>query len=88
MIRSEILFRGVNFTNVLRAAFMHVGPKSTKIQSSYQTFFALLGSGHIKALSKQVDEIDPRKQSYNKGNFLYVSQKDQISLKLLDSPLH
>ncbi len=67
---------------------MHAGPKSTKIQSSCQSFLRFWDRAHVKALSKQVGEIDPRKQSYNKGNFLNLSQKDQISLKFLDSPLH
>jgi len=33
---------GVNFTNILRAAFTREDPKSIKIQSSYQYLFALL----------------------------------------------
>jgi len=36
---------GVNFTNILRAAFMHADPNSAK----KKLFFALLGSACVKA---------------------------------------
>jgi len=44
---------GVNFTNILRAAFAHADPKSTKRQSSsHQCIFVLLGSLHAKVACK------------------------------------
>ncbi len=49
---------GVNFTNVLRAGFVHTDSKNTKKHCWRDCLFALLGSLHIKALSKNVDEID------------------------------
>jgi len=49
---------GVNFTNVLRAGFVHTDSKNTKRHCWHDCLFALLGSLHIKALSKNVDEID------------------------------
>ena len=51
---------GVNFTNILRAAFTLADPKSAKRQVMLRSFFALLGSASIKAAHKHDDEIDPR----------------------------
>jgi len=48
---------GVNFINILRAAFTHVDPESAK---------KLLGSTHVKAARKHVGEIEPRR-SYSCG---------------------
>jgi len=39
---------GLNFFNILRAAFAHADPKSAKIQWSRQYIFVLLGSASIK----------------------------------------
>jgi hypothetical protein len=51
---------GVDFINILRTAFTHVGPKSAKKADSLTVFFALLGSGHVKIACKMlIDEIDP-----------------------------
>ena len=49
---------GVNFTNILHAAFPQAETNSKKRQSS-QAAFALLGSVCVKAACKHVDEIDP-----------------------------
>ncbi len=46
--------QGVNFINILQAAFMRQDPKSVKIQSSYQYLFALLGSAPVEAVSKSL----------------------------------
>ncbi len=54
----EIL--GVNFTNVLRAAFMLTDPKRTKRQSSHQCIFVLLDSAHVKATCKKLMKSTPR----------------------------
>ena len=53
---------GVNFTNILCAAFTHADPKSAKKTSQLKQLFALLGSAGIKAACKLVDEIDPRRE--------------------------
>ena len=51
---------GVNFTNILRAAFTCADPESTIKLLNLTVFFALLGSAQVKAACKHVDEIDPR----------------------------
>ena len=43
------MIQGVNFTNVLRTAFMRADPKSAMKLLNLTVFFALLGSAHIKA---------------------------------------
>ncbi len=43
---------GINFTNILLAAFKGADFKSAKKTYGLNEFFAVLGSGHIKALSK------------------------------------
>ena len=48
---------GVNFTNILWAAFMRADPKSAK--KTVKQLFALLGSVHLKAACENIDEIDP-----------------------------
>jgi len=40
--------QGVNFTNILFAAFMRPDPKSAKKNDGLTMFFALLGSADIK----------------------------------------
>jgi len=50
---------GVDFTNVLQAAFTRSDPKSVKRQSSHKCHFALLGSAGVKAARKHVGEINP-----------------------------
>ena len=51
---------GVNFTNILRAAFTHADPKSPKKDSQLKQLFVLLGSAGVKAALKHPDESDPR----------------------------
>jgi hypothetical protein len=53
------LTNGVNFTNVVRAAFTSAEPKSIKRQSSHQSFYAFGIRAH-KSGSQNVDEIDLR----------------------------
>jgi len=43
---------GVNFTNILRAAFTTADPKSAKNTLKTSVFFALLGSESVKAFHK------------------------------------
>ena len=47
----------VNFTNILRVAFMREDAKIAKKVSQVKHLFALLGSAQLKAVRKHVDEI-------------------------------
>ena len=46
---------GVNFTNILRAAFTHTDPKSAKKDS----FIGLLGSARVKAARRMLLKLTP-----------------------------
>ncbi len=48
---------GLNSINVLRTAFMLVGPKSARIQSSSQYLFTLLGSTGAKAVRRMLMKL-------------------------------
>ena len=50
---------GVNFTNVLQAAFALVDPKSAKKTVKLSSFFALLGSASIKAARRMLVKLNP-----------------------------
>ena len=50
---------GVNFTNILQAAFTRADPKSAKKTVKLSSFFALFGSGHIKAARKMLVKLTP-----------------------------
>jgi len=50
---------GVNFINVLRAAFAPVDPKSVKWYWQLDWILTLLGSTGAKAVRKYVGEIEP-----------------------------
>jgi len=50
---------GVNFTNVLRAAFTLKDPKSRKIQASRQYLIVLLGSSNVEAANKMLMKLTP-----------------------------
>ena len=54
------LTSGVNFTNILFAAYTRVDPNSGIKDSQVKQLFALLGSVCIKAVHKHIDEIDTR----------------------------
>ena len=58
-MRSSIASADANFINVLRPAFKCANPKSAKKLTTSLSFFALLGSGYVKALRDHVSEIDP-----------------------------
>jgi len=55
---------GLNFINILQAAFMHADSKSAEKAVKLSVFFTLLGSIHMKALRKHVGEIEPRSLSH------------------------
>jgi len=46
---SYVYMPGVNFTNILSADFLLVGPKSVKKIDNLTVFFTLLGSARVKA---------------------------------------
>jgi len=50
---------GVDFINNLRKAFTNVCPKSAKKADSLTVFFALLGSGRVKAACKMLMKLTP-----------------------------
>ncbi len=51
------LTTGVNFINVLQAAFAHADPKVQKRQSIQQFLFAHLGSAQVKAAHKMLVKL-------------------------------
>ncbi len=50
---------GVNFSNILHAAFTHADPKSASNTFKPSVFFALLGSGRVKAARKMLVKLTP-----------------------------
>ena len=50
---------GVNFTNILRAAFVLADPKSTKKLLNLTVFFALLVSAGVKAARRTLVKLTP-----------------------------
>jgi hypothetical protein len=54
----ELCTPGVNFINILRAAFTHADPESVKFQLSRHYHFTLLGYTRIKDAKKNVNEIE------------------------------
>jgi len=51
---------GVNFINILQAAFMHPDPKSVKkIVVQLSVFFTLLGSARVKAARRTLMKLTP-----------------------------
>ena len=60
LLRKKSLFvsSGVNFTDVLQAAFTCADPKSTTKLLNLTVFFGRLGSAGVKAARIDVGEID------------------------------
>jgi len=56
---------GVNFINILQAAFAPVDPKSVKRYWQLDWIIMLLGATGVKAVGKYVDEIDYRCQFHH-----------------------
>jgi len=50
---------GVNFTNVLHAAFTLVDPEIVKKIDNLTVFFTLPGSAHLKALRRMLIKLNP-----------------------------
>jgi len=50
---------GVNFINVLQAAFACADPKSVKKTVKLSIFFALLGSAREKAIRRTLTKLTP-----------------------------
>jgi hypothetical protein len=50
---------GLNFINVLCTAFVHVDPKSVRIQQNPQYLFTLLGSTCAKAVRRTLMKLTP-----------------------------
>jgi len=50
---------GVNFINILRVAFLHADPKSSKNTVKLSAFFALLGSDCVKATRPTLMQLTP-----------------------------
>ena len=54
---------GVNFTNILQAAFTRADPKSAKKLLNLTVYFALLGPARVKAARRMLvkwSQTDPR----------------------------
>jgi len=49
---------GVNFTNILRAAFTRADPKNAKKLFNLTVFFALLGSSRVKAARRMLVKLN------------------------------
>ncbi len=56
---NQSLTLGVNFINILRAAFMLADPKSLKFQLSHQYLFMLLDPSAHKLLEKTLKKLTP-----------------------------
>ncbi len=50
---------GVNFTNILPAAFMLVEPKGIKKIDSLSVYFMLSGFAHVKAVHRTLMKLSP-----------------------------
>ena len=54
-----LLSPGVNFTNILLAAFMRADPKSAKKTVKLSNFIALLGSACAKVACRMLVKLTP-----------------------------
>jgi len=75
---------GVNFTNILDAAFMRTDPKSAQKTDVLTVFFCAFGICTCKNFALNVDEIDP----WGHTCFISVSLKDLIRFKIFQVRLH
>ena len=58
---------GVNFTNVLRAAYTQADPKSAIKLINLTVFFALLGSTRVKATCRMLVKLTPEIHLFKRG---------------------
>jgi hypothetical protein len=61
------LVSGVNFINILEAAFTRAYPKSAKKYSQAVSLFALLGSACIKAARKSMVKLTPGEPQFGQS---------------------
>ena len=64
------LIAGVNFTNVLQAAFTPADPKSGKKLLNLTVFFALSGSAGVKAARRTLMKLTPGDREYGEDVYL------------------
>ena len=55
---------GVNFINILRAAFMHADPESAKKLLDLTVFLGLMGSASVKAACRMLMKLNPSHRIY------------------------
>jgi hypothetical protein len=68
------LISGVNFTNILQAAFALVDPKSVKKIENLTVVFMPLGSAHVKAVRRTLMKLCPdRVRKTNQIAFIDMS---------------
>jgi len=53
-------YLGVNFINILQAAFWHLDPKNAKKTDNLTGFFTLLGSASVKAACRKLMKLTPK----------------------------
>ena len=75
---------GVNFTNVLRAAFALVDPKSAKKTVKLSSFFALLGSTSVKAARRTLVKLNPDELLCRKANIFL----QRVELRSIRAGIH
>ncbi len=57
--RMKVENSGLNFTNILKTAFMGLDPKRSKNTVKPSVFFVLLGSGQVKTWGKMLVKLIP-----------------------------
>jgi len=72
----------LNFTNVLRAAFTLVDPKSIKKIDNLTVFFMLLGSAHVKAVRRTLMKLSPCSRAIPNLNKSFNLFRDKLFKKL------
>ena len=77
-----VLSAGVNFTNVLRAAFTRADPKSAKKLLNLTVFFALLGSLRGKAARRTLVKLTPIDQRGQRGRQRSFTSSKPVILNL------
>ena len=78
---------GVNFINILWAAFTHSDPESTKSCLIWLSFFALLGSVWLKAARRTLMKLTPVVDFISVLTCNYFAQRSQKCKKTVKSSL-